>query len=142
MNYPAIRYERVQERCLELHSFDGTCRGVIFSSDEAMQAALAPGRAAIDVTAIAQGFLPRGATLVSRAGRGNIDRILSETRSNKGMDHPMARIRLEFSIDLLVKRSEWIGWERDLAARNLEPEASRRYEAIVDELEAHERRQQ
>lgn len=142
MNYPAIRYEHVQERLLDLHSYDGTCRGVLFSSDEAVQAALAPGRAAIDVTAITQGFLPRGATLVSQARPGNIDRILSETRAVEGTEDPLAKVRLKFSIDLLIRRSKEIGWKQDDLARDLNPKLSGRYEAIVDELEAHNRRQQ
>lgn len=141
MRYPTIRYVEVEPRYHLLHSYDGTCRGVVFESDEAAAAALAPGRADMDCVAIGSGLLPRGAILVSRAGSGDIDAIMAETRDVSVEEDPLAETRLRFSIKLLVERSEWISLEEDASARMADPDAADRYEKILDELERSRRQQ-
>lgn len=131
MRYPQIRYVANGRRCHLLHSYDGTCRGVVFLTDEAAEEALVPGRAEMDVVAIASGFLPRGATLVTRASAGDAEAI---ARDLGGGEDPLATIRLQFSMGLLADRSEWISHDEDVAARTRRPEDASRYEAIVDEV--------
>ncbi|MEG3159493.1 hypothetical protein U1763_03155 [Sphingomonas sp. LB2R24] len=104
-------------------------------NEAAASAAVDLDRAAIDLTAIGSGFLPRGAVMVSRAGSGDVDSILDEVDLGDRRD-PLATVRLRFSIDLLVRASEWIDKERDREARRRDPAAARRYEGIVDELVA------
>jgi len=135
MRYPKIRYTRLRGDYLELSSYDGTRRGVAFANEAAASAAVDLDRAAIDLTAIGSGFLPRGAVMVSRAGSGDVDSILDEVDQGDRRD-PLATVRLRFSIDLLVRASEWIDKERDREARRRDPAAARRYEGIVDELVA------
>lgn len=126
---------------LELRCLDGTTRGMLFRDAAAKAAALLPGRADIDCTAVMKGILPRGTTLVSRAGRRDLEELLGECAKGSDMSSadPLARIRLGFSLDLLVRRSEYIDEERDAEARRKDPDGARIYEEIVDELERHRR---
>lgn len=135
MRYPRVQYTRLRGDYLELSSYDGTRRGIVFANEAAASAAFDLDRAAIDLTAIGSGFLPRGAVMVSRAGSADVDGILEEVDEGDPRD-PLAAVRLRFSIDLLVRASEWIDEERDREARRRDPAAARRYEGIVDELVA------
>ncbi len=89
-------------------------------NEAAASAAVDLDRAAIDLTAIGSGFLPRGAVMVSRAGSGDVDSILDEVDQGDRRD-PLATVRLRFSIDLLVRASE----DRQRAGPGGEAEGSR-----------------
>jgi hypothetical protein len=136
MKYPRIRYEEVGEMYMLLHLFDGTSRGVAFESAEAKAAALAPGRAELDCTAIAKGFLPRGTYLVSRAGALDAERIFSELEPDTPQTErdPLAVVRLRFSQELIVARSEYITRESDGQMRLQAPREARLYEALLEEI--------
>jgi hypothetical protein len=133
MKYPRISYVAIGPCYHLLRSFDGTSRGVVFESKEAAAAALKPGRAEMDAVAVTNGFLPRGATLVSRASPRDINEILLEAAGGAAGD-PLDRIRLRFSLELQSRRSGWISLDEDAAARSRRPEDAARYESIVDEL--------
>lgn len=142
MRYATMRYvDDERPNYLELQFLDGTTRGVLFRDATAKAAALLPGRADIDCTAVMKGILPRGATLVSRAGKRDLEELLGERpkESDATSVDPLAKIRLGFSLELLVRQSEYITEERDAEARRRNPDEARIYEGIVDELERDRR---
>jgi len=139
MKYATMRYvDDGRTNHLELHCFDGTKRGVVFRDATCKGAALRAGRADIDCTAIQRGMLPRGATLVSPAGARSAEEVPRETRAGtrvEGQSDPLAAVRIRFSLQLLVDRSEYITEDEDAKARQRDPDNARIYEGIVDELE-------
>ena len=137
MKYATIRYEKSGYECLlDLHSFDGTCRRVAFSSDQEMTSALMSGRAEADCTAVEYGMLPRGATLVSSASAADPHQLLARMKGQTTDDiNPLAAVRLSFSQKILSDRSESITEARDAKTRQDRPEDARRYELLVDAIE-------
>lgn len=144
MKLPTMRYlDGGRANLLLLHSFDGTARGVVFLDDVAKTAALAPGRADIDCTAIEKGMLPRGAALVTRATKRDAKDVRAEMAPEHDDDasaDPLADVRLDFSLGILARNSEHIDAKRDAEARRRNPGNARIYEGIVDELERHGKR--
>lgn len=126
MLYPKVEYVDVQvDGYRELYCFDGTYRGVIFRDERSASAAMRPGRAELDAAAIEKGFLPLGASLVSRAGASDRDDDPA-LRPDFATD-PLGQIRAKFSASLLAARSEWISAESDLAAKSRQADAYARY---------------
>lgn len=138
MKYPEIRYDRTDAvEVLQLYSFDGTYRMVTFRDGDAAVAALADGRASADVVAVQSGFLPRGATFVSRAHAPEARALMTSMGDRSYERDPLAAIRLAFSLRLLVDRSRDIDGRSNQRERLTHSGAARRYEALVDALLAH-----
>ncbi|WP_156678175.1 hypothetical protein [Sphingomonas profundi] len=135
MDYPRVRYEQTEhDNYLEHYNFDGTYRGVMFRDAEAAVAALRPGRAEVDCSAIEQGFLPRGAYLVSGAGWA------VATDEDVGLDVPNTidtapRLPLEPAVPVRLLSHVYITEDSDRAARRSHPAAARRYDSIVEDMQ-------
>ncbi len=118
MKQSEARYVETEDPLyLELHCHDGTYRGVIFKSAAAAVDALRAGRAELDCPAVLQGFLPRGATLVSRPGV-----------------HPPAFAGNSAALklaELRVAHQPYVTTESDRAAREASPAASFSYDKLT-----------
>jgi hypothetical protein len=138
MHYPTPEYTIIGDPCeLELRSFDGTTRRITFVDVEKASAALRPGRAEIDSAAIKRGFLPRGADAVSAARMPSADELRRWTiPSPGGMLDPLALIRAQFSLRLLIDRSAPIDRLSDARARTEHWKDALRYDEIADDLDS------
>ena len=133
MTYPDVRYTKSRWRnYLELHSFDGTYRGVLFRDAVSAIHALVPGRAELDCAAVDLGMLPEGAYLVSRASVSNDVRAARTNESGEAdTSTPFDEVRLRFSLSLAVHRSEYITRQRDFSFRERHPELATRYDRAI-----------
>ena len=118
MKYPTPRYEATEnDDYLELYSRDGTYRGVMFADGMAALEAMRPGRAELDCSAIRQGFLPRGATLVSSPG--------VDEAAFAGDEEGLSRARAA------IAEATYITLKRNWTARRQAPAAAARYDAMT-----------
>jgi hypothetical protein len=92
---------------------------------------MAPGRAELDVVAIDDGLLPKGAYLVSSAGVPEAFKVRRLGMTSGADAASLDLVRLRFSLSLLVRRSEYITEERNAAARSRNPERAARYDRGV-----------
>lgn len=136
MEYQETRYERIDDDYLELYSWDGLYRGVMFRDAAEADLALIPGRAFLDVHAIESGFLPKGATLVSGAASG-----INETRLMGEPDNadPASIEEQRLAVAARVAASRYVTEKRDAEARRRNPANIAQYEGIVAMMERDQR---
>lgn len=119
MKYSSTRYTTTAHAdYMELHCYDGTVRGVMFVDEHSAKAAMEPGRPEMDCAAIAEGFLPRGAILVSSAG---VDEDAYEGDLNAIQQ---ARVK--------TMEAGYVTPDSDAIARRRSPNAARRYDAATE----------
>lgn len=135
MDYPRVWYEQTEhDNYLEHYNFDGTYRGVMFRDAGAALAALQAGRAEVDCSAIEQGFLPRGAYLVSGAGWA----VATDEDVNSEVVRAVnaaPRLPREAAVPVRPPSRAYITEESDRAARQSRPTAARRYDSIVEDMQ-------
>lgn len=142
MHPPGDRYRRTERpNHLELHSFDGTCHGVLFEDASDAERAMLTGRAKVDRGAIEIGFLPSGAHLVFRAGPSReLGSLMVPLDADGAPGDPFDLVRLRFSVSLLAGRTKRITTDTDATARARQPSRFAGYDATIASMDEREAR--
>lgn len=137
MQYPETRYVRIDDIYLELYSWDGLYRGVVFRTATDADAAMHPSRAYFDVPAIEAGLLPKGANLVSGAASAIDETRLSGDSTD---DNPVLLEERRVAVAVKAAASRYVTPERDAEARLKNPGVAMQYDRSIELLERDEAR--